>query len=49
MRGKKARVIRKVLTTQGIDIKSESGKKLYREIKRNAFNNEGKVTVVRES
>ena len=34
MRGKKAKVIRKILTSQGIDIKSENNRKLYQEVKK---------------
>lgn len=34
MRGKKAKIIRKILTSQGIDIKSENSRKLYREVKK---------------
>lgn len=39
MRGKKAKIIRKILTSQGIDIKSENNRKLYQEVKKkNVYN-----------
>lgn len=38
MRGKKAKIIRKILTSQGIDIKSENNRKLYLEVKKNVYN-----------
>lgn len=38
MRGKKAKIIRKILTSRGIDIKSENNRKLYLEVKKNVYN-----------